>query len=580
MTLLDMENRESILSALNNLEIEVNGAPSPILEEYLREIAKHGLTFIPWFHVKPLILQKFNHVMDEFAEDIDENKRRNMPRTAELNDLRERVYKELNQFEGTPFTIQRICELLTEPRKHYTRPDKFLRGFEKVCLVVSTVDCYGNKIYNIDPRLSGSIERSSTIMNGTSTECGSNSSVEDSSSGTKRSDEEEEDVDEDNTATTESVTPPRSPCINFYRSLTDRRPPSNLAEGHQKPAKDILIGSYSPGIPGKHTLQRPFLSNRTSSSFRPILEESEDLACGTDEVQDRGEKRVDDVVMEDADVGEEIRIGVASDGQPLPSTRSFAGIQKLFLENDAEETAKPTTPTVPPIDQMLRPMGQLEAFVNTISMVPSTPPPADVATSVTVANTTVSTASTPDESVDCCATKNGKEDLKEVQIPESTTEMANTEVEAGCEEERTVPPKLVEEVDGTTRLTVSRPSLKRESFTFDESDEEASSEESPELMASPAKRMRADDGEEESVDRGESANVNVESPPMEQQHNEEMEETPIKEGLDDALHPLQNIDESASKQKTVEEEAEETQKQVSGESGAIIDSETGEHEST
>lgn len=135
----------------------------------------------------------------------------------------------------TPFTIQRICELLTEPRKHYTRPDKFLRGFEKVCLVVSTVDCHGkcartffswliflSKIYNVDPRLCASIERSSTTMNGTSTECGSNSSVEDSSSGTKRSDEEEDDVDEDNTIPTESVTPPRRPCINFYRSLTNK----------------------------------------------------------------------------------------------------------------------------------------------------------------------------------------------------------------------------------------------------------------------------------------------------------------------------------------------------------------------
>lgn len=58
------------------------------------------LLSIPWFHIKPLILQKFNHIMDEFIEDVDENERRSIPRTVELNDLKERVYNVLNQFEG------------------------------------------------------------------------------------------------------------------------------------------------------------------------------------------------------------------------------------------------------------------------------------------------------------------------------------------------------------------------------------------------------------------------------------------------------------------------------------------------
>ena len=34
---------------------------------------------------------------------------------------------------SAPFTIQRLCELMTEPGKHYRRTDKFLRGIEKVC---------------------------------------------------------------------------------------------------------------------------------------------------------------------------------------------------------------------------------------------------------------------------------------------------------------------------------------------------------------------------------------------------------------------------------------------------------------
>ncbi|XP_028906801.1 serine/threonine-protein phosphatase 4 regulatory subunit 2 isoform X2 [Ornithorhynchus anatinus] len=39
----------------------------------------------------------------------------------------------------TPFTIQRLCELLTDPRRNYTGTDKFLRGIEKNVMVVSCI---------------------------------------------------------------------------------------------------------------------------------------------------------------------------------------------------------------------------------------------------------------------------------------------------------------------------------------------------------------------------------------------------------------------------------------------------------
>lgn len=37
-----------------------------------------------------------------------------------------------------PFTIQRLCELLSEPKKNYTKCDKFMRGVEKNLMVVSS----------------------------------------------------------------------------------------------------------------------------------------------------------------------------------------------------------------------------------------------------------------------------------------------------------------------------------------------------------------------------------------------------------------------------------------------------------
>lgn len=93
-------------------------------------------------------------------------------------------------------------------------------------------------------------------------------------------------------------------------------------------------------------MQRPFLSSRTSPSFRPILEEPEDSISGDGVVQEREEKRVDEVVMEDTDAEEEvIRIRVASDSRPPQGSRSFTEIQKIFLQNEAEGTANVSPPT-------------------------------------------------------------------------------------------------------------------------------------------------------------------------------------------------------------------------------------------
>uniref|UniRef100_A0A5K3F9Q3 Serine/threonine-protein phosphatase 4 regulatory subunit 2 n=1 Tax=Mesocestoides corti TaxID=53468 RepID=A0A5K3F9Q3_MESCO len=451
MTLLDMENKESILSALNTLESNSNAPTPPILEEYLREIAKHGLTFIPWVHIKPLILQKFNRVVDKFIEDAKEVLSPSVFQTAELNKLKERVYNILRQFEGTPFTIQRLCELLIQPRKHYTRPDKYLRGFEKACLVVSTIDCFGNKIHNVDPRLSGSIEESSTgIANGSFTDGASTSSAEESSTGTKRSDEEDDDIEEDSVVPHGSIIATRRPCINFYRPLAspacsaDRASPSKSTENTHKSINDNLFGSHSPGIPGKYTLQRPFLIG-ASSSFRPLSEESSRQNV---EREEEGENAMEEGAR-------------------------ILSIQKLFSETGADEAGKSTltsTTAVPPIDQMLRPMGQLEAFVNTISIDTTT------TTSTAPGLSTVTSTDSSQEHVEEGFNKNEGE-YDEIVASASDEEKAETsEIDIEIPE----PPTSTDFVEG---------SLKRDSPIFD------GGRVSLDPSESPAKRRRISESE-------------------------------------------------------------------------------------
>jgi hypothetical protein len=60
--------------------------------------------------------------------------------------MRNRILDTFQQFQSAPFTLQRLCELITEPHKHYKKCDKFLRGVEKNILVVTTVEPITNGI--------------------------------------------------------------------------------------------------------------------------------------------------------------------------------------------------------------------------------------------------------------------------------------------------------------------------------------------------------------------------------------------------------------------------------------------------
>ncbi|KAJ2451869.1 protein phosphatase 4, regulatory subunit 2 [Coemansia sp. RSA 2336] len=58
----------------------------------------------------------------------------------DIGDLEDRISYSLHSFDEAPFTIQRICELLAWPDRHYRNVLKFLRAVERVVYVTSTVE--------------------------------------------------------------------------------------------------------------------------------------------------------------------------------------------------------------------------------------------------------------------------------------------------------------------------------------------------------------------------------------------------------------------------------------------------------
>ncbi|XP_041656290.1 serine/threonine-protein phosphatase 4 regulatory subunit 2-A-like isoform X2 [Cheilinus undulatus] len=96
---------------------------------------------IPWSQFKAYFMFKLEKVMDDFHASTPEQRGPHNPNVeyVPFEDMKKRILKIVDGYNGIPFTIQRLCELLTDPKRNYTGTDKFLMGLEKNVMVVSCV---------------------------------------------------------------------------------------------------------------------------------------------------------------------------------------------------------------------------------------------------------------------------------------------------------------------------------------------------------------------------------------------------------------------------------------------------------
>ncbi|KAK9721441.1 PPP4R2 [Popillia japonica] len=137
-----MENPEEILHSLEEFsKLKPKDIPRE-LEDYLCFVAKTGDPVYQWSAVKGLFREKLINVITEFYESCPNVE---IPPCANVEmfnyeSMKNFILEKLDTFAAAPFTVQRICELLTTPRKEYTRIDKYMRALEKNILVVSTTE--------------------------------------------------------------------------------------------------------------------------------------------------------------------------------------------------------------------------------------------------------------------------------------------------------------------------------------------------------------------------------------------------------------------------------------------------------
>ncbi|XP_037303688.2 serine/threonine-protein phosphatase 4 regulatory subunit 2-B [Pungitius pungitius] len=132
---------DSLQEALRDFDKKAKSESCPLLEQFLCHIAKTGETLVQWSQFKNYFLFKLETVMDDFSASAPEQRGPANPNVESIpfEDMKERILKIVKGYNGIPFTIQRLCELLTEPKRNYTGTDKFLRGVEKNVMVVSCV---------------------------------------------------------------------------------------------------------------------------------------------------------------------------------------------------------------------------------------------------------------------------------------------------------------------------------------------------------------------------------------------------------------------------------------------------------
>lgn len=143
---LTSDDLEEVQLELNRFEKSPTTNIPSILERYLVFVAKNGNVNFTWGKIKPLFRAKLENVIVDFSSISQPEEIPPVPNVDVFNfaAIRNKVFEQLDAFAGIPFTVQRLAELLTAPRRHYARTDKFMRALEKNMLIVSTVEARAN----------------------------------------------------------------------------------------------------------------------------------------------------------------------------------------------------------------------------------------------------------------------------------------------------------------------------------------------------------------------------------------------------------------------------------------------------
>merc|ERR1712010_249438 len=119
---------------------EGNPQLQPVHNQLLADIARCGECCYDWNFVKPVLAAKLDTMSLEYESTWSDCA--DVP-GENFHDQRMRLLETLDQFQGIPFTLQRLVELLIQPKGSvYTSTRRFLDALDKVLAVSTTIPQY------------------------------------------------------------------------------------------------------------------------------------------------------------------------------------------------------------------------------------------------------------------------------------------------------------------------------------------------------------------------------------------------------------------------------------------------------
>mmetsp|Transcript_11453 Transcript_11453/g.31936 ORF Transcript_11453/g.31936 Transcript_11453/m.31936 type:complete len:258 (-) Transcript_11453:874-1647(-) len=126
----------------------------------IKEIARTGIVCYKWQSLVIVLLHQLRAVLEsgahpsEAASKGGEEVLEGLAEDGGYQETCSRLYELLESFEGPPFTIQRICELLVRPHQHHKTKRKLLFALDKLLSVTSIVpeECPPELLDGVDER--------------------------------------------------------------------------------------------------------------------------------------------------------------------------------------------------------------------------------------------------------------------------------------------------------------------------------------------------------------------------------------------------------------------------------------------
>ena len=132
--------------------VETNSA----IRGVLAEVALTGYIRYPWDLLIDVVRTLMEVMLDHFADEEgdDPGPPRPLINGLSFKELRSELSALLLEFPAAPFTLQRLSEVLLEPKKHYNKLDKFVLALDRLIHVSSTIDKTDSKYLPPMPKLS------------------------------------------------------------------------------------------------------------------------------------------------------------------------------------------------------------------------------------------------------------------------------------------------------------------------------------------------------------------------------------------------------------------------------------------